>query len=71
MKIIPNAVIKDGGHVYEPNVERDVDDEIGRRLVILGWASSPDYTPAGIQSTPDTSDLAPHSVRHTTTATEV
>lgn len=71
MKIIPKSVVKDGGQVYEPDVDYDVDDEVGRRFVILGWATSPDYSPAGVPATPASVDLAPDSVRHSTAATEV
>ena len=71
MKIIPTAVIKDGGRMYEPDVESEVDDEVARRFVILGWATSPDYTPAGTEPTPTSTDLAPNSARHDVTATEV
>jgi hypothetical protein len=63
-------VIKDGGEVYQPDTEYDVDDEVGRRFVILGWATSPDYT-AGGASSDTTANVAPNSVRHTTAGAEV
>jgi hypothetical protein len=71
VKITPTGVIKDGGHRYNPGVEYDVDDETGRRFVILGWATSPDYTPGAVQPTPAQTDIASHSVSHTSTAKEV
>lgn len=71
MKIIPTSVIKEGGERYEPATEYDVDDEVGRRFVILGWATSPEYTPAGVQATPAVADVDATSVSHTSAATEV
>lgn len=71
MKIIPVRVIKDGGQQYAPDLEYEVSDQVGQRLVILGWATSPDYVPADVEPAPASIDLAPHSVRHATTATEV
>lgn len=69
MRITPRSVIKDGGQVYQPDVERDVPDETGRRFVILGWATSPDYIPPGVAPTPTTVDLTPHSATHHVTST--
>jgi hypothetical protein len=71
VKIIPTSVIKEGGERYEPATEYDVDDEVGRRFVILGWATSPQYTPAGVEPTPAVADVDVHSVTDTSTATEV
>lgn len=70
MKVVPLSVIKDGGEVYQPATEYDVDDEVGRRFVILGWATSPDYTPPGAASAPTAVDLSPDNARHATAATE-
>lgn len=71
MKIIPTSVIKEGGERYEPATEYDVDDEVGRRFVILGWATSSEYTPAGVEATPAVVDVDATSVSHTSAATEV
>jgi len=69
VQIVPTSVIKDGGQVYQPDVAYDVDEEVGRRFVILGWATSPDYaadgTPAGADA-----EIAPASVSHSTQVTE-
>ena len=71
MQIIPTSVIKDGGQVYQPDTEYDVDEEVGRRFVAFGWATSPEYTPAGVQATPAVADVDATSVSHTSAATEV
>jgi hypothetical protein len=70
MKIIPSAVIKDGGHVYEPGVEHEVDDEVGRRMVILGWATSPDYLPTGVEPQPTVVDIAPDNATNGASSTK-
>lgn len=70
MKITPRHVIKDGGQIYEPDAEHDVPGEVGRRFVILGWATSPEYTLPGVEPA-HAADVAPDSVRHATTVTEV
>lgn len=70
MKIIPASVVKDGGQVYQPATEYDVDEEVGRRFMILGWVTSPDYTPAGTPAA-TTADVTPASVVHSTAGQEV
>ena len=42
MKIIPKQVFLDDVDRFEPDQQYDVDDDRGRRLVGLGWATSPD-----------------------------
>jgi hypothetical protein len=71
VKIIPTSVVKEGGERYEPGTEYDVDDEAGRRFVILGWATSPQYTPAGVEPPPPVADVDVHSVTNTSATTEV
>jgi hypothetical protein len=69
VNITPLSVIKDGGRVYEPGADYEVDEEIGQRFVTLGWATSPEYvtnSEAGV----DVAGVAPNSVRHTTAGTE-
>lgn len=71
MKIIPTSVIKEGGERYEPATEYDVDDEVGRRFVILGWATSPEYAPTGATPPPASADVDAHSIAHASTTKEV
>lgn len=71
MQIIPTSVVKDDGRVYQPDIEYDVDEEVGRRFVTLGWATSPQYTPAGAMPALAVADVDAHSITHASTTKEV
>ncbi|HEV2927279.1 MAG TPA: hypothetical protein VGW74_01190 [Propionibacteriaceae bacterium] len=69
MKINPTQRFRDGRTTYEPGTEYDVPDMDGAYFVRNGWATSPDYTPPGVEPAP-TVDVQPDSVAHKATSKE-
>jgi hypothetical protein len=70
VNITPLSVIKEGGRVYEPGTDYEVDEQTGQRFVLHGWATSPEFA-AGSEVNTAAADVAPNSVRHTAAGTEV
>jgi hypothetical protein len=71
VRIIPKGTIKEDGQVYNAGEEYEVDDDIGRYFVKVGWAKSPDYKPDVPPSGPTEVNIQPHSTSHSVSSPEV
>lgn len=71
MKITPTQRFRDGRDTYEPGEEYEVPDMDGAFFVRNGWATSPNYTPPGVEPAPAVTGIQPDSARHVTKSTEI